>query len=71
MNQINPTKLPNSKWTATTPLNREKHFVVSKVTYADNGAVTLCKLEAVLSRCERTIDWHELKNSDHWTQGWK
>ena len=31
MNQINPTKLLRSKWTAVTPVKREKHFMVVEV----------------------------------------
>lgn len=32
MNQINPSKLLNSKWTAVKPINREKHFLVADAT---------------------------------------
>ena len=31
MNQINPKKLLNSKWTKVLPTNNEKHFLISKV----------------------------------------
>jgi hypothetical protein len=30
MNNINPKKLLNSKWTAVTPVNKEKHFMNSE-----------------------------------------
>ncbi|MBF4259461.1 TIGR02450 family Trp-rich protein, partial [Vibrio anguillarum] len=52
MNQINPAKLRNSKWTAVKPINREKHFLVSEVEYEEDGSVTLCKLESILSKNE-------------------
>ncbi len=71
MNQINPAKLANSKWTAVKPMNREKHFLVTEVAYEEDGSVTSCTLEAVLSKREYAIDWPELKNADNWLQGWK
>ncbi|MFB1070638.1 TIGR02450 family Trp-rich protein [Vibrio diabolicus] len=71
MNRINPAKLRNSKWTAIKPVNREKHFLVSEVEYDDDGVVTSCKLEAVLSKNEYSVDWKELKYQDKWLQGWK
>ncbi|MFV7785451.1 TIGR02450 family Trp-rich protein [Shewanella marisflavi] len=71
MNRINPAKLPNSKWTAVKPMNREKHFLVSEMEFDEEGAVILCKLEAVLSKNEYSIDWTELKSRDKWLQGWK
>ncbi len=70
LNQINPRKLANSKWTAVSPVNREKHFMVVKVTFDENGLVTSCWLEAVLSRRSFEIDWRELKESEKWQQGW-
>lgn len=71
MHKINPAKLRNSKWTAVTPFNREKHFLVTEVEYDEEGAVLSCVLEAVLSRNEYPIDWQELKDADNWLQGWK
>ncbi|PHX31168.1 hypothetical protein AO354_03220 [Pseudomonas syringae pv. syringae] len=37
MNQINPRKLLLSKWTAATPLNREKHFLVTELFKDEEG----------------------------------
>mgnify|MGYP000633951352 CR=1 FL=1 len=71
MNRINPAKLHQSKWTAAKPVNREKHFLVSEMEFDEDGAVILCKLEAVFSKNEYLIDWAELKNRDKWIQGWK
>lgn len=71
MNQINPAKLRNSKWTAVKPINREKHFLVSEVDYEEDGSVISCKLDSVLSKKEYSIDWIELKNEEKWAQGWK
>ncbi len=71
MNRINPAKLHHSKWTAITPTNKERHFLVSAVEFDEDGTVMSCSLEAVLTRKEYAIDWTELKNSEKWRQGWK
>ncbi len=71
MNRINPRKLPNSKWTAVAPVNKEKHFVVTEVEFDEDDTVLSCTLEAVLSRRAFEIDWHDLKDEAKWLQGWK
>ena len=71
MNQINPTKLLHSKWTAVRPENREKHFLVVDVKFNEEGIVMSCLLEAIISKRICDIDWRDLKNSDNWKQGWK
>lgn len=71
MNQINPAKLHNSKWTAVKPVNKEKHFLVSEVEFEEDGSVLSCTIEAVFSRNEYPIDWTELKSTEKWLQGWK
>ncbi len=71
MNQINPTKLLHSKWTAVRPENREKHFLVVDVKFNEEGIVMSCLLEAIISKRTCDIDWRDLKNSDNWKQGWK
>lgn len=71
MNQLSAKKLLNSKWTATTPFNKEKHFVISDVEYDEDGLVTLCLIEAIMSKRVSSIHWHDLKDSGQWQQGWK
>jgi tryptophan-rich hypothetical protein len=71
VNPINPRKLLNSKWTAVNPARKEKHFVVTDVVFDEDGAVLHCLIEAVISRRAERIDWRELKNREHWLQGWK
>lgn len=71
MNPIHPNKLPLSKWTARQPLNREKHFLVSKVSRDEQGRITNCELEAVISKKIYHIDWRQLKDSERWLQGWQ
>lgn len=71
LNQINPQKLLKSKWTAVKPINKEKHFLVVKVEFDEEGEVTLCILEAILSNRENRILWQDLKDMNQWLQGWK
>ncbi|MCL1139972.1 TIGR02450 family Trp-rich protein [Shewanella pneumatophori] len=70
MNRINPKKLLNSKWTAVQPKNKQKHFLVIKVKFDEDGEVSLCLIEAVLTRKQSIIDWRELTEHKVWLQGW-
>jgi tryptophan-rich hypothetical protein len=71
MNEISPKKLLSSKWTAVSPVNKEKHFMVTEVEYDEEGVVISCSIEAVLSKRTTLIDWHHLKNDNNWVHGWK
>ena len=71
MNKINPKKLLNSKWTAVSPINKEKHFLVTEVEFDDEGDVSHCLIEAVISGRPEPIEWPELKNTANWLQGWQ
>lgn len=71
MNKINPKKLLHNKWTAVTPLNKEKHFMITELEFDEEGLVIHCLIEAVMfKRCE-SIDWQILKDQTQWKQGWK
>ena len=70
MNQINPKKLLNSKWTAVNPIKKEKHFLITEVEFEENE-VTYCLIEAVMTKRTQALDWQELKNQDDWLSGWK
>lgn len=71
MNRINPNKLLNSKWTAVQPVNKQRHFIVTNVIQSDDGSVTACEIEALLTRKVSELDWRELKDSSQWIMGWK
>lgn len=72
MNRINPKKLVNSKWSAVLPVDRQKHFVVAKVTFDEDGQQVLeCVIEAVLTRQRQVIDWCELQDASRWSFGWR
>jgi tryptophan-rich hypothetical protein len=70
--RLNPKKLLLSKWTAVTPVNREKHFMVTRVVEPDppEGQVIFIEIEAVHSqRCVK-LAWRELQDTGVWRQGW-
>ncbi|MEL0658868.1 TIGR02450 family Trp-rich protein [Psychromonas arctica] len=71
MNKINPKKLLRSKWTAVKSINKEKHFLITEVDFDEDGGVILCLLEAIISRRTTDINWHDLKDTEQWLQGWK
>lgn len=71
MNALNPKKLLRSKWTAVTPRNRQKHYIVTKVLSDDLGSPQSCVLEAVYTHEETTLDWRSLRDSTTWKIGWQ
>ena len=71
MNQVNPKKLLDSKWTAVSPVNREKHFVVTRTWWEKPGKLGQIEVEAVLTGTRRRIEWRELKDSARWRIGWQ
>jgi len=71
MRTLNPQKLLNSKWTAVSARNKEKHVLVVELEFDDEGInVTQCTLEAIMTKRTQFINWHELKDSSVWIQGW-
>jgi tryptophan-rich hypothetical protein len=72
-NRPNRKKLLNTKWTAISPENKEKHFVVSKVNIneIDPQVIDSIVLTAVLTNKNYTIDYRELENELIWQQGWQ
>lgn len=71
MNKINPKKLLHSKWTAVSPKDNEKHFIVSDLEYDQDDFVIKCVIEAVLTNKKQEINWQDLKNSENWSHGWQ
>ncbi len=69
---VNPKKLINSKWTAVTPSDKEKHFMVTKLIPPEDvdQAIKLIELEAVYSKRTQTLPWQQLNETNMWLQGW-
>ena len=70
--RLSPHKLKLSKWTAVTPVNKEKHFMVVELVEPaqEGGVVEEIVLEAVHSRRRQTMPWRELTDAASWRQGW-
>ena len=71
MNRFNPEKLLMSKWTATQPTQRERHFLVTRLIRTEDETIVGCELEAVISKKTYEIDWRQLQDSNRWVMGWK
>ena len=71
-NPLNANKLMHSKWTAVAPVNKEKHFIVTKVFEpATPGAPVMdVELQAVHSQRVQVLPWRALRDASAWRQGW-
>jgi tryptophan-rich hypothetical protein len=72
MNPLNPKKLLLTKWTAVTPVAKQKHFLVSRVIQPElpTDPVEFVEIEAVFSKATQIISWRDLRNNQMWRQGW-
>jgi tryptophan-rich hypothetical protein len=72
MNPLNPKKLHLTKWTAVTPVAKQKHFLVSRVIEPElpTDPIESVEIEAVLSKATQIIPWRDLKDDSVWRQGW-
>jgi tryptophan-rich hypothetical protein len=72
MNPLNPKKLLLTKWTAVTPVAKQKHFLVSRVIQPEvvTEPVELVEIEAVFSKATQVMAWRELQDESVWRQGW-
>jgi len=73
VNNFNPKKLLNSKWTALNPQNKELHFIVVKLIESeeDESKIERCLLQSVMHKTDYEIACEDLKNGSVWQQGWK
>ena len=71
-NPLSPKKLLLTKWTAVTPRNREKHFVVLRVIEPEPPSIRVeqVELEAVHTSQVYLLHWRELTDASRWRQGW-
>lgn len=69
---LNPDKLALSKWTAVVALNKEKHFLVTRVVPPASPELPIetIELEAVISGRSVLLPWRELQDAARWHQGW-
>ena len=71
MKRINPAKLLLSKWTATQPRHKEKHFLVTELFRDEQGRVLEIELQAVLTRRSERLAWQSLQDAGQWKIGWQ
>ena len=66
MNLLNPKKLLLSKWTAVTPVAKQKHFLVSRVIQPElpTDPIELVEIESVFSKETQVIPWRNLQDAD-------
>lgn len=71
--RLNPQKLLLSKWTAATPHDKEKHFIVTGVIQPESPATRIesIELESVYSRRLFSLPWRDLTDGQQWLQGWQ
>ena len=69
---LNPKKLLLSKWTAVTPVKKQKHFIVSKVIQPElpTDPIEWVEIESVFSKATQIIAWRQLQDDMVWRQGW-
>ena len=68
---LHPKKLLLSKWTAVSPVARQKHFLVTKVIQIEpDDPIEMIEIEAIYSKKVSQINWRELKDEAVWRQGW-
>jgi tryptophan-rich hypothetical protein len=71
-NPVNRKKIVGSKWTATRPVDRQKHFIVIDWVRDEDGNPTeLIEIEAVLTRIVSVLHWRELGDPATWRIGWQ
>jgi tryptophan-rich hypothetical protein len=72
MNPLNPKKLHLTKWTAVTPVAKQKHFLVSRVIQPalPTEPIKSVEIEAVFSKATQIIAWRDLQDDSVWRQGW-
>jgi tryptophan-rich hypothetical protein len=73
MNRLSPKKLLLTKWTAKFPLQKNKHFIVTKVIPPElpSEQILYVEIEAVYSKKIHRIGWRDLQDESKWIQGWK
>jgi len=71
--KLHPKKLKLSKWTAVHPVDKEKHFLVTRIIEPGTAAshCDFVELEAVISGRRFLLRWRELSDAKRWLQGWR
>lgn len=70
--RLSPKKLLLTKWTATRPVRKEKHFLVVRVLLPaePGGPVQDVEIQAVHSGRTEVLPWRALTDPAAWRRGW-
>lgn len=75
MKKTQTKHLVDSKWTDLDPVEREKHFIVTRIaskSKSHNGTtVSAIELRAVISKRSKIVPENELNDPARWSPGWK
>ena len=75
MKKTQTKHLVGSKWTDLAPVDREKHFVVTRIApkldSSNHAVVSAIELRAVISKRSRVVPADELNDAALWSPGWK
>ena len=71
MKKANHKKLLNSKWTAVSIKNKEKHFLLINVEKDEDENIIDCIIEAIMTKNSYSIHWRDLNDPQQWLCGWK
>lgn len=68
-----PRRLPGSKWSAETPVDRDKHFTVVRLCKDPEAPrrIVAVELQALLSKRNRTVSLEVLSDPEQWRPGWR
>ena len=71
--RLSAPKLLLTKWTATKPQNKEKHFIVTRLIEPDvpDAQIEMIEIEATYSKRSFALPWRDLLDETKWLQGWK
>ena len=72
MTHLHPKKLLLTKWTAVKPIDRQKHFLVTRVVLPDDPAAAFewIEIDAVMTKVRQQGAWRSLRDETFWRQGW-
>lgn len=71
--RLQPRKLLLSKWSAAVPIDKEKHFLVTRLIppEAPGTEIDCIEMMAVYTGRRFVLRWRELGERAQWLQGWQ
>ncbi len=66
---INPKKLGNSKWTTVKPINKEKHFIITRLQLKKDHSISQIQMQAIMTKRKFFVQWQDLQNPQNLATG--